>query len=277
MQDIAFHRGWAFERQVAALYRILGANVEFEVVLAGSKIDLLITQEIATGKIIRTVVECKDYSRPIGVESVRAFGALASFLRGRQLIDGALLMTRSGATYQAREFAKSYGIEIVEFEEFVSHVGKKHYLIIQEENKLDEEYRSAINRPKRPKKIFVVMPFAQKFIDVYIIGIREVAETMKLIVERADDIEHNDEIVGVIQDKIRSCDIVVADLTDSNANVFYEVGYAHGVERATILICEEGGNIPFDVKSKNIILYPSIVELRPRLRNRIIETLRTSG
>jgi nucleoside 2-deoxyribosyltransferase len=105
----------------------------------------------------------------------------------------------------------------------------------------------------------------------------EVAQKLGFVVERADNIEHNDSILKVIQDRIRYCDAVIADATGRNANVFYEIGYAAALGKPTIIIIRKGETIPFDVQSVNLIIYESIVELRERLEKRIKGTFEKSG
>jgi hypothetical protein len=269
MQDVAFHKGWEFERRVAAIYRTLGAQVQHDVALAGNQIDLLIDEPTPSGNRMRIAVECKNYSRPVGIEVINSFGSLVYLLKQRQLIDRAQLVASNGFTRQAREAATMHDIDLVEIDDLAARVRTKEDVLNHAEEALNEEYREAAHSPKKQKKIFVVMPFAAEFEDVYILGIREVAENLNLIVERADDVEHNEDILEIIRDRIQSCDVVVADTTNSNANVFYEVGYAHGVERPTILVCRKGEKLPFDIQSRNIILYSSIVELRERLGKRL--------
>ncbi len=60
MQEVSFHRGWEFERKVAAIYRTLGAAVKHDIPLAGNQIDLLIEEQTPSGSIVRTAVECKN-------------------------------------------------------------------------------------------------------------------------------------------------------------------------------------------------------------------------
>ena len=123
-------------------------------------------------------------------------------------------------------------------------------------------------RPK-PTRIFVAMPFTRALNDVYLLGVREVAERLGCVVERADEVEHNGYIVSVIQELVRASDILIADTTARNPNVFYEVGYAHALGKPTVLICQEGEDIPFDIKAVNLIIYGSIVELREKLEKRL--------
>lgn len=273
MQDIVFRPGWELERSVGAIFRTLGAEVEHDVVLAGSQIDLLVRERTPSGSTLRIAVECKAYRRPVGVEIVNSFGALALLLKQRQLIDQAMLVASAGFTHHARGAAEALGIVLLELADLLQRVSSKKQSVANAERVLDDEYRAAAHDPTKPKKLFVVMPFAPEFEDVYILGIREVAERLSLTVERADDIEHNENILETIQAGIRYCDAVVADASTANPNVFYEIGYAHGVDRQTILVCRKGDKIPFDIQAKNLILYSSIVDLRERLGRRLRETL----
>lgn len=50
-------------------------------------------------------------------------------------------------------------------------------------------------------------------------------------------------------------DIVIADLTDNNPNVFYELGVRQSFKHGTITIAEAGTKLPFDVKGKAVLFY----------------------
>jgi nucleoside 2-deoxyribosyltransferase len=47
--------------------------------------------------------------------------------------------------------------------------------------------------------------------------------------------------------------VVVAEITPVNANVFYELGYAHALGKQTILLAERGRTLPFDVSGYRCI------------------------
>ncbi len=98
---------------------------------------------------------------------------------------------------------------------------------------------------------------------------RDVAEKLGLVVERADDIQHNEGILDVILDRFSTCDVVVADTTRQNPNMFYELGYSHGLEKATVLTARKGQEIPFDLSRTNHISYDTLVDLRTRLEKRL--------
>ena len=54
---------------------------------------------------------------------------------------------------------------------------------------------------------------------------------------------------------IRSSDLVVADITGKNPNVFYEIGLAHALHRPSILIARRDEEIPFDLAGTRIVFY----------------------
>jgi hypothetical protein len=264
--------GYQFEREVAAIYRALGARVEVDVGLAGSQIDVLVREQTPSGSEVTMAVECKSSQRPVGIEAIVLFASVAQLLRHRGLINRATVVARSGFTRQAREAASEYSLELLELADLEQRAKGKQDAIDVAEREFAKE-QSTPDRD-RPKRVFVVMPFSKEFEDVYLLGIREVAENLGFTVERADDIEHSESILDVIRARIRAADAVVGDTTGSNPNVFYEIGYAHALESPTILIARKGSNLPFDLRSVNHIMYETIVELRERLKKRLSALLR---
>ena len=55
-------------------------------------------------------------------------------------------------------------------------------------------------------------------------------------------------IRGIIEDLDESY-VVLADLTDKNPNVFYELGIRHSIRPRTILVAQKRQHIPFDLRS----------------------------
>lgn len=259
--------GYQFEREVAAIYRALGAKVEVDVGLAGSQIDMVLKEQTSSGSDITVAVECKSTERPVGVQSVVSFVSVAQLLKQRGLIDRAIVVAKSGFTRHARQAAKEYTVELLELADLQQRVKGKQSAV-QEAEREFEQQQSTRERDQK-KRIFVVMPFAKEFEDVYFLGIREVSESLGFIVERADDIEHNESILQIICAKISAADAIVGDTTGSNPNVFYEIGYAHALKCPTILIARKGSGLPFDLQGINHIMYETIVELRERLKKRL--------
>jgi len=73
-----------------------------------------------------------------------------------------------------------------------------------------------------------------------------------------------------VYDQIARADIVVAELSEPNRNVFYEVGYSHALGKTTILLKREAADIPFDLKDYPHVIYgDSIPDLKTQLRERV--------
>lgn len=60
----------------------------------------------------------------------------------------------------------------------------------------------------------------------------------------------------IILDLIESS-VVVADLTDANPNVYWELGVRQSFMHGTITIAQEGTEPPFDISTKGILFYDS--------------------
>jgi hypothetical protein len=87
---------------------------------------------------------------------------------------------------------------------------------------------------------------------------------------RADDVSNPGMITDDIINKIFESDIVVADISTLNANVFYELGIRHAANRPTIHCAVKGTPIPFDNKGYSTIFYDptdweSVEETRRRM------------
>lgn len=269
-------RGLDLEREVASIFRALGARVEHDVALAGNQIDIIVREETPSGRTITTVVECKAFSRPVGLEVVNAFASLTHLLKQRGSADRAIIVSTNGFTRAAREASQAHGIDLLEIGDLRQRVSGKASELSAALSEFESQERQQPSKPKATR-IFVAMPFTRDLNDVYMLGVREVAEKLGCVVERADEVEHNGYIVEVIQERVQLSDIVIADTTRRNPNVFYEIGYAHALRKPTILICQEGEALPFDVKAVNHIIYGSIVELREKLERRLRSMLKLEG
>lgn len=105
---------------------------------------------------------------------------------------------------------------------------------------------------------FVVMGFGTKTdfatgrkIDLdysYNALIKPVVESKGLRCIRADEIKHSGSIDVPMYQQLLHADVVIADLSTSNANAFYELGVRHALRpHTTIVIAEQQMAYPFDL------------------------------
>jgi nucleoside 2-deoxyribosyltransferase len=63
------------------------------------------------------------------------------------------------------------------------------------------------------------------------------------------------QILEQIWGQLRRAETVVADLTHSNPNVYYEVGLAHALGKQIIFITQDRDQLPFDVSTSRCVRY----------------------
>jgi len=141
-------------------------------------------------------------------------------------------------------------------EDYVSKGGEKNYIIAVLE-KLGQ-----FKQAKPKKNCFVIMPFAKtqsceeaEWTEIFKSMIKPAIEDSgyPYVCKRSDALVGN--IIENILDELNRADIVIADLTDRNPNVYYELGVRHALRDATILIAQRIDDIPFDLRSNAIQVY----------------------
>ena len=125
--------------------------------------------------------------------------------------------------------------------------------------------------PERKPSVFVLMPFDPEFDSIYEGVIKSSLEIAGLSVKRADDIQNQRNILRDVFDGIFNSDLIVADLTNLNPNVFYELAIAHAVRKPVILMTQHLDEVPFDLKLYRLIEYDvhfgKIGEAKEKLTN----------
>jgi hypothetical protein len=125
--------------------------------------------------------------------------------------------------------------------------------------------------------VFVLMPFDPRFNDIYKFGIKGAADEVGAYAERVDEQIFGEGILDRIFNQISKADVIVADMTGRNPNVFYEVGYAHALGKTVLLLTQSTDDIPFDLKHRQHIVYGGQIEslrreLGPKLQWAIAES-----
>lgn len=123
---------------------------------------------------------------------------------------------------------------------------------------------------------FVMMPFASKFDEVFSV-IKEAVESDEVHLEckRGDDFL-KPHILETILMSIARSEYIIADLTDQNPNVFYELGIAHCIKnmKNLVLITQDMKFVPFDLRQYRCIVYEQSISGASKLKRDIANTLR---
>jgi hypothetical protein len=134
------------------------------------------------------------------------------------------------------------------------------------------EYRSTAVNPTRPK-LFVIMDFGEPYDALYSDVIKPVADRMGLKAYRADDVSKPGIVMQDVVQGIVESEFIVAELTSLNPNVFYELGYAHALDKLTILQAENGTELPFDIQSYRCIYYDDSIRGKKDVEEKLLKHL----
>lgn len=114
---------------------------------------------------------------------------------------------------------------------------------------------------------FVIMPFDTKYKEIYDEVYKPICDNNTINCYRVDEISKPGSITKDIVDGIIDADLIIADLTDKNPNVFYELGIAHSTGSKTIMTCQKSEKLPFDISNYRVIFYEQSINGAKQLKN----------
>jgi hypothetical protein len=92
---------------------------------------------------------------------------------------------------------------------------------------------------------------------------------------RADEISSPGNITTQVLSHLIDDDLVIADLSGSNPNVFYELGSRHALSKPIIHVIEAGARIPFDIASfRTIFIDHQDLDSVDAARNQLDEAIK---
>jgi hypothetical protein len=139
--------------------------------------------------------------------------------------------------------------------------GKQTGLIAAGEGRVTfSQFEVSSDRPR----LFVAMEYREPFDTFYQKVIKPQAEHDFEVV-RIDEKPGPGVIFQDMQREIAQADVVIAEITHSNPNVFYELGYAHALGKPTILLAQRGVDLPFDIRSFRVVFYDDSIGGKSRV------------
>lgn len=124
-----------------------------------------------------------------------------------------------------------------------------------------------------PGRVFVAMWFDESMDRPFRDGFARAIEDCGLEPRRIDRIDFAGKICDRILAEIRAAEIVVADVTGFRSGVFFEAGFALGLEKSVIFTCrqDEFAKLPdhFDTRQYPHIGWNDPADLRSKLSDRI--------
>lgn len=128
----------------------------------------------------------------------------------------------------------------------------------------DPDYKPSDDGDFELNSVFVIMSFNEDMDDTYH-AIKDECAKLGLSAVRSDESIGSGIIIREVVQMIERAEFIVCDLTHERPNVYYELGYAHGVGNEAneiLLLARAGTELHFDVSHLRVITYRSTEHLR---------------
>lgn len=138
---------------------------------------------------------------------------------------------------------------------------------------------SGFNTDYKRLAVFIVSQFGGDYDVLYDEVIKPVCKKLDYDPIRGDEVASCSMILSDIITSIQNSTVIIADITPDNPNVFYEIGYAHALNKPTILLCDKAlrSGLPFDVSGFRTIFYDNSIGGKRKVEEKLEIYLQNIG
>ena len=153
---------------------------------------------------------------------------------------------------------------------WISTIGTGGTLFLRNDSIIEME-KKRIAQSEVKNQAFVMMSISPEDAELEDVlnAIKRAMKKYEIDCKRVDEVPHSGKITDLILEYIKISKYLVCDITKERPNVYYELGYAHGIGREVILIAKHGSSMHFDIKDYNTIFYRNLTDLESSLEKRI--------
>lgn len=109
-------------------------------------------------------------------------------------------------------------------------------------------------------KVFVVMQFSSPFTEIHEDVVKIVCGEFDLEAYKADETYGPGLIIADVVKDIAESEFVIAEITPANPNVYYELGYAHAINKPVVLLADKSiDRLPFDISGFRVLFYENSI------------------
>jgi hypothetical protein len=109
--------------------------------------------------------------------------------------------------------------------------------------------------------VFVIMSFTGSASSETYSVVKDECSRLGLQARRADEEGGSAFVIGDVTRLIEDAEFIICDLSEERPNVYYELGYAHGVGNESddiLLVAREGTRLHFDIAPLRVQYYASL-------------------
>jgi len=131
-----------------------------------------------------------------------------------------------------------------------------------------------------PHRVFVLMPMGRNDSEEVYQAIKVACRTVDLVATRVDEKAGGRLIMRDVDAMMGHAEFLVFDLSYEKPNVYYELGYAHGIGNHagnTLLVAKEGTQIHFDIAPLRVQFYRSNDHLQSLVAAQLSEMRRNAA
>jgi hypothetical protein len=117
-------------------------------------------------------------------------------------------------------------------------------------------------------RCFVIMPFGPELDGVFNL-IKEVGKANGVDCKRSDESSAAGSVMEAVKRQITSSDLIIADFSGRNANVYFEAGLADALKKKTIIIAQSAKDVTFDVQQNRRMIYTNQLGLEQDFKKKL--------
>jgi len=153
---------------------------------------------------------------------------------------------------------------------WTSTIGTGGTLFLRNDDIVKKE-KQKISQYELKNQVFVMMPILPEDTEIEDVlnAIKRATKKHDIECKRVDEVHHSGKITDLILEYINISKYLICDISNERPNVYYELGYAHGIGKEVILIAKHGTTMHFDIKDYNTIFYRNMTDLEDSLFKRI--------
>jgi hypothetical protein len=200
------------------------------------------------------------------VKKVELFEKVLIFYKGKQIPEDEFFANTLVREFKVpRERVDTFIRVFIENGEFLKAFeaderGKKDIVSLTLSDSQASKRESVIDQGRIPTRkhldtCFLLMPFGGWFDKYYNAIYSPAVSDAGFEPVRADDLFSSGMVVKQVWDQIKKAKVLLAELTDKNPNVFYELGLAHAIGRPVVIVTANMDDVPFDLRHLRVIKY----------------------